>query len=211
MSPRLPLAVPLAALALAVGCGETMIAVSSDGQIEIAVSTAGFDVDSDGFSISVDGGTGRFVPAGGTVTLTGLAQGSHTVLLTGVAENCLVEGDTPRSVAVDPDGTARLRFSVRCDRLTTGGFSVVVVTAGEPADPDGYLLAVAGTHPRKIDNDATETFIGLAPGTHLVTLKDVDQGCALAGGNPRPFTVVAGVSSELLLTVNCGSPRPPPP
>ncbi len=72
-------------------------------------------------------------------------------------------GDNPRSVPVTRTEQPP-RFIVRCVRLTTGGFSVLLATAGEPADPDGYLLAVAGTDLRKIENGATETFIGLRPG-----------------------------------------------
>jgi hypothetical protein len=33
---------------------------------------------------------------------------------------------------------------------------------------------------------ATEVFDGLAPGLHLITLKDLAEGCELVGGNPRP-------------------------
>ena len=64
---------PLAVLAFAAGCDETLISVSSDGRIEVAVSTDGSDLDSDGFSVTVDGGTARFVAPGGSVVLDGLS------------------------------------------------------------------------------------------------------------------------------------------
>jgi hypothetical protein len=201
---RLALVVPLLAVVLAGGCGETVISISSDGRIEVAVSTTGADVDADGFSVSVDGGTARFVAAGGAVTLADLSPGSHSVLLTGLAENCRVDGTNPRGVVVGSSGTATVAFTVVCARATTGGFTIVVATSGAPADPDGYQLAVAGGGIRVIAVNATEVFADLTPGVHLITLKDVAAGCALAGGNPQPFTVVAGKTVRVLLTVNCG-------
>ena len=116
MSTRLHPLVPLAILAAALGCGETFISVSSDGRIEVAVSTNGSGLDSHGFSVTVDGGTARFVAPGGSVVLDGLSEGSHSVLLSGLAENCRVEGTNPRVVVVGPDGQAHVSFDVSCSR-----------------------------------------------------------------------------------------------
>jgi len=201
---RLRSPVPLAVLAFAAGCGETIINVSSDGRIEVAVSTNGSDLDTDGFSVTVDGGTARFVAPGGSVVLDSLAEGSHSVLLTGLAENCRVEGNNPRSVVVGSNGRASVSFEVLCARATTGGFKIQVTTVGEPADTDGYALAVAGGEIRGIGPVATETFTGLSAGSHLVTLKDVDEPCSVVGGNPQPFTVIPGKTVLVRLAVVCG-------
>ena len=204
MSTRLHPLVPLAVLALAAGCDDTLISVSSDGRIEVAVSTNGSDPDTDGFSVTVDGGTARFVAPGGTVVLDSLSQGSHSVLLSGLAENCRVEGTNPRVVVVGRDARASVSFDVRCAPATTGGFTIQVTTAGAEPDTDGYALAVAGGDIRMIGPNASETFHGLVPGVHLVTLKDLDQPCAVEGGNPQPFTVVPGKAVLVRLAVVCG-------
>jgi hypothetical protein len=205
MSSRLQSLVPLAFLTLAASCDETFISVSSDGRIEVAVSTNGSDLDSDGFSVTVDGGTARFVAPGGSVVLDSLSEGGHSVLLGGLAENCRVEGTNPRLVVVGRDGQVHVSFDVRCDRATTGGFTIQVTTTGAEADADGYSLAVAGADIRVISPNASETFTGLVPGVHLVTLKDLDEPCALTGGNPQPFTVVPGKTVQLRLAVVCGA------
>lgn len=204
MLARLRFLVPLAVLALGAGCDETFISVSSDGRIEVSVSTNGVDTDSDGFSVTVDGGTARFVAPGGSVVLDSLSEGSHSVLLTGLAENCQVEGSNPRAVVVGSDGQADVSFDVRCARATTGGFTIQVATSGAEPDTDGYALAVAGAEIREIGPNASATFIGLTPGVHLVTLKDLDEPCAEVGGNPQPFTVVPGKTVLLRLAVVCG-------
>jgi hypothetical protein len=208
VSTRLHPLVLLAILAFAAGCDETLISVSSDGRIEVAVSTNGSDVDTDGFSVTVDGGTARFVAPGGSVILDSLSQGSHSVLLSGLAENCQVEGTNPRPVVVGPDGQADVSFDVRCARATTGGFTIQVGTSGVAPDTDGYALAVAGADIRGIGPGASETFTGLTPGAHLVTLKDVDEPCAVTGGNPQLFTVIAGKTVLVRLAVACGASLP---
>lgn len=204
MSAHLPLLVSLAVLALAAGCGETIINVASDGRIDVAVRTTGTDLDTDGFSVTVDGGTARFVAPGGSVVLDGLAEGSHSVRLSGLAENCLVSGANPRSVVVGPDGHASVAFEVICARATTGGFKIQVTTVGDSTDPDGYDLSVAGGETRTIEPIATETFLNLTAGSHLITLKDVDEPCVVTGGNPQPFTVIPGKTVLVRLGVVCG-------
>jgi hypothetical protein len=137
MATPLPALALLALLAVAAACGETLINISSDGRIEVAVSTSGSDPDTDGFSVTVDGGTARFVAPGGSVVLDSLPQGSHSVLLGGLAENCRVEGSNPRSVVVGSDGRATVSFDVMCARATTGGFTVQVATTGESPETGG--------------------------------------------------------------------------
>jgi hypothetical protein len=204
VSTRLHPLVPLAILAFAAGCDETLISVSSDGRIEVSVSTNGSDPDTDGFSVTVDGGTASFVAPGGSVVLDSLSQGSHSVRLTGLAENCQVEGTNPRVVVVGPDGQANVSFDVRCTPATTGGFTIQVTTSGAEPDIDGYALAVAGADIRTIGPNASETFLRLVPGVHLVTLKDLDEPCAVAGGNPQPLTVVPASAVLGRLAVVCG-------
>jgi hypothetical protein len=206
MDSRIASALALMLLTPLAGCDETLISVSTDGRIDVAVNTSGLDTDSDGFSVSVDGATLQFVKAGGKVTVNNLSEGSHSVELSGLADNCRVEGPNPISVLVKSDGVAQVNFQVRCSRATTGGFLVNVTTTGNPVDPDGYQLNVAGADARQIAVQASETFQGLTPGAHLITLKDVDPPCAVVGGNPQPFTVVPGKTVALQLTVACGGP-----
>ena len=114
MPTRLQLLVSLAVLAFAAGCDETFISVSSDGRIEVAVSTNGSGFD--GLSVIVDGGTARFIAPGGSVVLDGLSEGSHSILLSGLPATCRVEGTNPRDVVVGPDGQAQVSFDVSCAR-----------------------------------------------------------------------------------------------
>jgi hypothetical protein len=208
VSARFPYAAPLV-LALLGGCDDTFISVSSDGNIQVAVTTSGSDLDTDGFRIIVDGNLDQPVSTGGTVTLAGLTPGDHSVRLTGLANNCRVEGDNPRTVSVEADGTAAVSFDVRCSRSTQGAstqgsFTIIVTTFGQPVDADGYKIAVAGVGIRRVPVNVTETFTGVPPGRHLVSLKDVVNGCSVTTANPLLVTGLSGQDVQASFNVECG-------
>ncbi|MDQ3137960.1 MAG: hypothetical protein M3Q93_10300 [Gemmatimonadota bacterium] len=204
MPKRFAIAGPLAAALLAGGCGDVFIGINTDGRIEVDVRTRGVDPDLDGFSVSVDGGVQQLVGSEGAVTLADLREGTHSVQLSGLSDNCRVDGSNPRPVAVGAGQAVAVAFEVRCARITTGSLEVVVETSGQSPDTDGYAIAVAGGGIRFIGISGTETFTGLAEGAHLVSLKDVHQDCTVVGGSPRPFMVVAGKTMRVELAVACG-------
>jgi hypothetical protein len=189
----------------AAGACESAFSVSSDGIIHVLVTTSGSGSDSDGFTLTIDGGETRVLSGSGSVALEGLAQGTHTVLLSGVAANCTVQGDNPRSVEVGVDGGASVSFTVTCGSVPSDGFRIIVSTTGDAPDPDGYRLAVAGAPIRPIPINAEETFVRLQLGGHLISLKEMENGCVLDGGNPQLFEVLAGRMVEVRFDVLCGS------
>lgn len=198
----------LAALALLSGCGDTFfLSTDSSGRLEVIISSSGDGMDEDGFTITVDGGVTRFYSGGGHVTLTGLTPGRHSLRLGGLSENCTVLGANPRTVDVGADGTAAVTFDLYCTRATTGALEITVVTRGEPADTDGYLLVVGEGGTRAIPSNAIETFRGMPGGEHLVMLKNMLPGCLLDGGNPQPARVEIGRTEPVALEVNCGGAR----
>jgi hypothetical protein len=115
---RLASVLALALLTPLAACDDTFVSISTDGLIQVSVNTSGLDTDTDGFSVSVDGGVEQFVDTGGAVTLVNLSSGSHSVRLSGLSENCRVEGPNPRSVVVHSDGAGRVAFQVRCAQAT---------------------------------------------------------------------------------------------
>ena len=115
---------------------------------------------------------------------------------------------SPRYVHVWGGDVAEIRFSVVCSPPITGGLHIVVSTTGTETDDDGYQLSVEAAPHRAIAVNAEETCQGLDPGVHLVTLKDVADFCEVQGGNPQPYTVVAGKTVRVEINVGCGAPRP---
>src|SRR5205807_1142720 len=90
----------LVALAVALSTACAVVCVAVTGTIEIKAATSGADVDPDGYTVQVDGGTTAALAVSGTTRFEGLSAGSHTVTLAGAATNCPVAADNPRTVSV---------------------------------------------------------------------------------------------------------------
>src|SRR6266571_5211454 len=85
------------------------------GNLTATATTSGSNLDPDRYTVTVDGTTSQPIATnGGSVTFTGLASGSHTVAISGVAPNCTVSGGTSQTVSVPSGGTATASFSVTC-------------------------------------------------------------------------------------------------
>ncbi len=80
--------------------------------------TTGNDLDPDGYSVSVDAGPGQALGTNGTITIT-TAAGDHIVELSAVANNCVVNGDNPRTVTVCELPPATVQLAATSSSATT--------------------------------------------------------------------------------------------
>ncbi|HET6639033.1 MAG TPA: hypothetical protein VFH82_09660 [Gemmatimonadota bacterium] len=176
-----------------------------DGALEITTATSGDDQDPDGYTFAVDGGSAQAVGTNAVVTVQDLALGDHQVSLSGVAANCTVGGDNPRTVSISSGATAQTTFSITCEALppTVGALDVVTTTSGEDLDPDGYSVSVGGGAATPIGIEDTLNFPGLTPGDYEVLLSDVAANCTVAGDNPRTAAVSAGATAETTFAITC--------
>ncbi|HXG70845.1 MAG TPA: hypothetical protein VNJ04_09575, partial [Gemmatimonadaceae bacterium] len=101
------LALPLAA------CSDSPSGPSS-GALRVAVVSTGVEIDPNGYTISVDGGTNQTIASNGAVVFGGLAVGEHTVGLGELAGNCTVSGANPQNVRVTGVDTVTAFFQVAC-------------------------------------------------------------------------------------------------
>ncbi|PYO36715.1 MAG: hypothetical protein DMD74_03345, partial [Gemmatimonadetes bacterium] len=156
-------------------------------------------------TVAVDGGTGQPIGINSSVRFTGLAAGSHSVVLSGVAGNCSVSGGNTQTVNVPSGGTATVAYSVTC-ATPPGDLTVTTSTGGSSLDPDGYTVAVDGGAGQAIGINSSVTFTGLAAGSHSVALTDVASNCTVSGSNPRTVTVPSGGTATVSYTVTCTTP-----
>src|SRR2546423_2140159 len=196
------------------GTASTSFAVScaptgpTTGSLSVTTATSGAsgDLDPDGYTVTVDG-TGRAIGDNASTTFDGLAPGNHSVVLSGVAGNCTVNGGTSRTVSVTAGSTANTTFSVNCAPTgpTTGSLSVTTATSGASGDldPDGYTVTLDGAAGRAIGDNETTTFSGLAPGSHMVVLSGVAANCSVSGGTSRTVSVTAGSPASTSYAVSC--------
>src|SRR5207237_444222 len=172
-------------------------------------ATAGQGLDHGGYTVTVDGGQSRSLGVNTSTTYSGLTATSHTVELTGIAGNCTVSGQNPRTVSVPTSGTTTT-FTITCAAIT-GSLTVTTSTSGGTPDPDGYTVTVSGTGggSQHIDPDGSATFDGLAAGSHTVTLSGLASNCSVSGGPSQTVTVPQGGSTSASFSIDC--PTPPPP
>ena len=70
------------------------------GSLEITSLTSGVDPDPDGYVVMLDGRGIATLGVTGSALVPDVTPGDHQVDLSGVAANCLVEGERPRTVTV---------------------------------------------------------------------------------------------------------------
>ena len=104
----------LAVMALVlVGCSDNPIGPEL-GTVVVEVATSGPAFDPDGFVVDLDDGAQtEDVDVSDSVTLE-VEAGDHTVELTDIAWNCMVDGDNPVSVTVTAGETSTASFAVTC-------------------------------------------------------------------------------------------------
>ena len=183
----------------------------SQGGLFVSTNTTGVDLDADGYTVTLDGSVSQPVATNGNVTFTGVASGSHTVALSGVAGNCTASGANPQTVTVQSGATASAPFSLSCAPTGSGSGSLTVTTTttGSNLDPDGYTLTLDGTLSQPITTNGSVT--GTVPaGDHPVALSGVAANCTVSGANPRTVTVPAGGTGTTTFSVTCSAQLAPP-
>jgi len=131
------------ALLVATACSDSTEPGSGSGAIELAVTTTGADLDADGYNYSLDGGTPQSIGANATVTLNGIARGTHSIALAGLATNCTTT--TPLSVVVRGGATSRAAAPVACAaRPVTHPNGVVAATVPISGNPYGVAVSPQG-------------------------------------------------------------------
>jgi Tol biopolymer transport system component len=162
------------------------------GVLRLTAVTTGVDLDVDGYTIFVNGTQGGLVASNGATTVSPLASGTRSVLLSDISSNCAVTGSNPQSVVIPVHDTARMTFQLACVKeakiaftavgdytngnnpqiwVTNGdGTNLVLLTHGwynaRPAwSPDGAKIAF---HTNRDGN--FEVYVMNADGTGLVNL-----------------------------------------
>ena len=183
------------------------------GSVEVSTNTSGGGSDPDGYQLLLDGAERGPIASSGTVRLDGIPLGAHSIGLSGLAGNCQVVGDNPRTVTVSTAQGTPVPFSVTCavPSPTLGTLEISTATTGSTPDPDGYAVALDGAGSQPIGTAATLTLSNLATGSHRLTLQGVASNCSVSGNNPRSVTIAAGQTTRTAFAVDCTTAPPPPP
>jgi hypothetical protein len=175
------------------------------GMIEVTATTTGADLDTDGYTVDLDGVASQPIDANGTATFTGVSEGAHSLTLTGIAFNCTVSGANPTSSTVVIGATDSVAFDLTCAPVT-GDLRVTASTGGSPIDHDGYTVSVDGGAAQTLAvNGDTVTIAATPEGNRSVLLGDIGPGCTVTGANPANVNVPAGGSTTHAFALSCTS------
>jgi len=181
------------------------------GVLEVSVTTAGSDLDPDGYLVSVDNGFGQRVLSGSTTRFAPVASGTHTITVRDLAANCAVDGDNPLAgVAVTAGGpirdTVRVAFAVVCNPRF-GTLKLVASTTG-PDDPNGYVVTLGTSPPTQYRLGVNDSLVvnHLAGGTYRFGVSDLAGNCSLSGSAPEWVTIVGGATLVVRFEVTCIAP-----
>lgn len=106
--------VTAAFMALLLACSDNSAPAPTTGALAITFVTTGDSPDPDGYTFSFDGGTGIAIDVNGAVTQTELTPGDHLIAVSGLAGNCVLSGDNPRTATVTAGDTTAVDFAVTC-------------------------------------------------------------------------------------------------
>jgi Tol biopolymer transport system component len=175
--------------------------VITEGTLEVITATSGSDQDSDGYTVSLDGGTGQSAGVNDTTYFPDVAKGGRTVKLSQVAENCGLGEENPRSVQVSAGDTTSTVFEVEC-RPVARNQIVFMSRRDEDEDREIFLMNPDGSNVQQLtengvfDNtpvisyDATQiAFSGTPNSVGEIVIMNAD------GSNQRQLTSSVGTSS----------------
>lgn len=158
--------------------------------------------------------TGVDVPTYALTSPCGLLIARYNVRLTGVPENCTVEGGADRDDVwlhqINPsldrfDPLKEIEFEVDCtsSEIPLGAVEATTVTTGRPPD-DAYVLSFGdGGSGGLIGANETLLVDGLATGTREIRLDGVPPDCQ---AEPAEVEIVANETVQVTLEVECPTP-----
>jgi hypothetical protein len=199
----------LSALGVHACGGGDLTTPPATGTLDVTTSTTGDQPDPDGYTVQVDAEPAQVIGSAATLGITDVAAGSHTIQLSGVAANCTVSSDNPRTVSVTAGEATPVTFAVACSAApSTGSLEVTSSIGGPSTDADGYTVTLDGVDRGPLGVSAAATLTGLTPGSHVVGLSGVAANCQVSEDNPRTVTIVAGAGTTVAFSVTCAEPPP---
>src|SRR5215213_1864444 len=87
----------------------------------------------------------------------------------------------------------------------SGSLEITTQTTGSvPAS--GYGYRVDGEPAQTIGSNATASRADLDPGSHVVQLTSLPEGCTPEGDNPQAVSITAGATTTIDFSVTCVAP-----
>ncbi|HSW30446.1 MAG TPA: hypothetical protein VLH75_13255 [Longimicrobiales bacterium] len=196
------MAVPLGAIwavAFTLACSVTVVSDSRSGSVRISVTAVG-DAPDTIFFLRFDSDTTTYEVHADTVVTFSATEGTHSIGLEGVADNCLVGGGNPRSIDVVAGEETDVPFVITC---TINGYAkVTIATTGEDID-DMYTLDFNSGFRTVLVGPNQFVRLSMPVGAYVVGLTGVAANCTVSGGPLVQLEVIAQQTATASFAVVC--------
>jgi len=179
------------------------LAASMTGDVRITVATSGDQPDPDGYIVLLDDAPADSVAVNGSVTLSAIVPGSHTIEIGSVSPACVIQQANPRTTLVQAAVTTAEHFDILCSAANAVGEVWVEVTTSS-GDPDATYTARAGKAEAAVEANGNILFQGVPAGAVPVRLDGLPRNCRVVESNPTTADVVADQRTVVAFTVQCG-------
>jgi hypothetical protein len=186
------------AIAMALGACDNATESAGNGTLKVMAATSGALPDADGYVVTLADRPGAELGANAEWSAGELAPGSYTLQLTGIAANCTVEGDNPRSIVVETGRLAAITFAVAC----TASLRILTETTGVDPDATGFVVTIGGAAPARVPASGSTVVPSGADGTLPVQVTDVAANCVPDPANPTTVSVAQPLT-DVTLRFSC--------
>ena len=174
----------------------------SVGAIGGRAAPVGAGRDPDGYLVLLDWTAVGEIAAQGVLALSAVPPGHHTVGLAGIAPSCDPHAGGPSELEVAGRDTTVVDFTSPCPGLAT--VRVVTHTTGTEADPDGYVVNVAGAA-QAIGTEDTIDVADVPAGLQEITIGGLADNCFLPTPRQR-INLPPGQTTVATFEVSCLRP-----
>jgi hypothetical protein len=183
-------------------CGEVPTFTPEAARIAVTSLTSGDPIESDGYTVILDGGAGRVLGVNASILFCEIEAGAHTLMLSGINPDCTVNGENPRTVRTVAGMTAQSLFPVNCSVPGTGRILVHTFTYG--VGPDHYQIDLNVGRSEPIGTNDEVTFYAVPVGPVTLTLTGIGEtGCVVTGANPRTLLLREGLEVSSVFKIHC--------
>jgi Tol biopolymer transport system component len=194
------------------GPGTTYVKpVPATGSIVISnttTATATFDLDPDGYTVSIDAQPPRSIDVNGKLTVLNLGVASHAVTLSGISENCTLSGASTRHLEVSASGITTVAFEIACAPLPAlESVGELAFVSDRDGNSDIYSIDTHGHQVRLTNNAAEDIDPAWSPdGKRIAFASDRDGMSAIYIMNEDGSNVVRRTNVGALTTSPAWSP-----
>lgn len=133
-----------------------------DGSVHFETITQGKELDPNGYTVYLRDAENNYrksISDTASVTIDNLSPGAYDIHIEGVAYNCRVEEETPRTIQVKSGETLNVTFNIYCEYKWLEGKLVFTSKRAEVSKRIIHTINLDGTNPQRVMDESRSEFV----------------------------------------------------